>query len=189
MANTIDMETVIRTLALPFDIKPVDGNYTCPLCHRKKKLNINFQRGVYNCNYPTCEMHGSAFDLWAFYRGITAADRKELCHLVAKDFYSYTGDGPRPAAASAPARVTPRIRQFDLAGEDVLDGTFSALLDGLTLSERPQKDLEKRGLKASVIAANGYKTAPTVGSRQIAHRLLASGHKTEGVPGFFKKSS
>lgn len=185
MSQTINMEAVVRELALPYEITPQGRTYTCPVCGRKGKWNITDK--VYNCAHPDCDFHGSAFDLWAHFRDITAQDRKELCRLVAKDFYSYTGGGIK-VQPKAPVKKTPPIRTFNAASEEVLDDTYSALLEQLTLSEKHRDALRRRGLPDEIIDANGYKTAATVGNRQIAHRLLSSGHLAEGVPGLYKTS-
>lgn len=194
MLRSIDMETVVRTLALPFDIKYPDGNYRCPVCGRKGKLNIDFQNDTFNC--PACgKFSGSAFDMWAWGRmtcdgvSISSPDRKEFCRLVAKDFYAYKGAGglrarpPRFREAEKPA-----VKTFDAAEEGVLDETYRALLENLILSEKHRTALRRRGMPDEIINANGYRTAPVAANAQITRRILSAGCQTEGVPGFMKYS-
>lgn len=183
MNHQITIESVIQALSLPFDFRGSNQNYTCPECGGKRKLNINFSKGVYNC--PKCGFHGSAFDLWAYYRSIQAPDRQELCRLVAKDFHSYTGDG-NVQQQPAPKKI--EIREFQPAPEEVLDRTYSGFLGCLTLAEHHRENLIKRGLPEDVIEANEYVSAPTIGVKQLTHTLLSAGVRTEGVPGFYKNS-
>lgn len=184
MPESINMEEVVRTLALPFKLAERDTYHTCPVCGKKEKLNID-PKGVFHC--VCCGFSGTAFDLWAYYRGISSPDRKELCRLVAKDFYSFTG-GAAEGKRETREEKKHEVKVFDAASEDVLDDTYRGLLSHLSLSDTHRQALRRRGLPDEIIDANGYKTAPVVGNRQLAHKVLSEGRRAEGVPGFMKYS-
>ena len=181
------MQSVIQTLCLPFEIRGASGSYTCPECGGKRKFNINFQKDVFNC--PKCGFRGSAFDLWAYYRGIHAADRTELCKAVAKDYHAHTGSA---AVKARPKKAVARTveKEIDVPPADpaVQDKTFRALLAKLSLSESHKENLLARGLSKEAVERAGYVSAPTIGISQITHGLLSNGIRTEGVPGFYKKT-
>lgn len=195
MSQKIDLPTVINTLDLPLEFNRTRDIYiTCPECGGVEKCNVDpTGDGLVHC--VLCGFGGSPFDIWAWGRQrfdgvvIEASDRREFCRLVAKDFYSYTGSGSRPSRPRTTTKAKPKeqpAKVFELASPEVLNDTYTALFSELTLSEKHREALRRRGFPDEIIDRNGYKSAPTVGNDQIAHKLLASGHRAEGVPALYK---
>jgi hypothetical protein len=77
---------------------------------------------------------------------------------------------------------------YTLASASRRHGTYLTLLDYLELSPGHRNNLISRGLPASIIDFNRYRSLPGDGHGQIAS-MLASQGKVAGVPGFYKGKS
>lgn len=190
MAN-LTMITAIEALGLQhiYEIRPHSGNYTCPECGKKKKLNINFDKDIFHC--PACDFGGAAFDFWAYYRGLDVRRGDEaFVKTVSSDWYRYIGEDTAVKCKVENARPKEAsYHEEDLADSETLNKTYRAFLDELILSDKHKANLLERGLGEEDILAGGYKSMPTLSTAPICHKLMSAGVRLEGVPGFYKKNN
>lgn len=182
MKRELDMEDVVRLLNLDYPVGRESVNVVCPVCKRKK-LNINYRLGAYNC--PACgEFSGGVLDMWAYHRNIDAASKLEKHKKAAKDIYSYLSDSDIriPSKRSSEVRLTESEHADDLT----IDKVYRELLSMLTLSNAHHQDLKRRGLSDEAIRKGMYKSYPAIDMMPYCARLLEKGLILEGVPGFYK---
>lgn len=163
-------------------------NIPCPICDgsggRKKHLNINLKKNVFNC--PKCgQFSGGVFDLYAYYMNIPRDKVRQALvdHLGGKDS-SYGTAGEK--GKRKPLPPPPETPQAALAGIDARDRTYQALLDMLPLASDHRDNLLGRGLSDIEIARLGYRTTPLVGFHATAKALAEQGCDLFGVPGFYR---
>ena len=166
--------------------------YDCPFCGKAGKLNLNYAKNVWRCNY--CGEAGGMLDLYARMYGITASDAfYELNELpgsgtktgktTPREIFRASPPAPRPAAPEKKG-----IPQSPRADAKVIHHTCSVLLDMLQLSDRHLAHLisPKRGLNQEQIRRLQYKsTPPPFLCRSITERLIRRGCRVQGVPGFY----
>lgn len=190
MAN-LTMITAIEALGLQhiYEIKPHSGNYTCPECGRKKKLNINFDKDIFHC--PACDFGGAAFDFWAYYRGLNVRrGSSDFVKTVSSDWYKFIGGDKTVQTKVANVKPAEALyHEEPLADAETLNKTYSAFLDELILSDAHKQNLLDRGLSEEAIVLGDYRTMPTLSTEPICHKLMSAGVRLEGVPGFYKKDN
>lgn len=154
----------------------------CIFCGHKGKLNINFSKNVFNCNY--CGEHGGMLELYGHYYNLTNREAfDEICsglHLDKEELSVGVQKPVRPLV-----KTDEPVRDSNLAPKKEIHKTYSMLLSMLTLSEKHQKDLMARGLTLSQIEERRYRSTPVFGMKQIVQRLQDAGCTIQGVPGFY----
>ena len=114
--------------------------YDCPFCGKPGKLNLNYVKNVWRCNY--CGESGGMLELYARMYGITTSDAfYELNELLSCDIK--TGKtAPREVFRASPPPPKPAdskkegIPQSPRADAKVIHHTYSVMLDMLHLSDR-----------------------------------------------------
>lgn len=153
----------------------------CIFCGRKQKLNINFIKDVYNCNY--CGAHGGKLALYGDYYNLTHREAyEEICSGLHLDTGGEAINRPKAALPEPVAEIP----NSDLAPEKEIHRTYSMLLSFLTLTEKHRQDLQGRGLTDAQIEQCRYRSTPVFGFKQIVGRLVDAGCTIQGVPGFYQ---
>lgn len=154
----------------------------CIFCGHKGKLNINFVKNVFNCNY--CGEHGGMLELYGNYYNLTNREAfEEICsglHLEKSQQLETRAKVPEPSHHS-----TDNLRDSSLASETDINKTYSMLLSMLTLSDKHKQDLKNRGLTEKQIIERRYRSTPVFGFKQTVQRLIQAGCVVQGVPGFY----
>lgn len=158
----------------------VSMDVDCPFCNngRKGKLNINFAKGVYRCNYNP-EHCGGTLSLYARYYNIsTEQARAEIqTRLQGGDVNRKAYHPPAQNDSQPPSKQ---------AGLDVRHHTYTQLLHHLNLTNMHEKALLSRGLTPERIRQNEYRSVPAFGCTQLAQSLYKKGCQLDGVPGFYQ---
>lgn len=151
----------------------------CPFCNDTNgKLNINFEKQVFNCN--RCRTHGGMVELYAKYFGISNSQANaEIYSIVCRHETPRITPTPIPASKEAPVEAS-------RAEEETIDQTLRTMLELLPLAELHRGKLRERGLSDYQIDQGLYRSTPAFGYRQLANRLLQMGCQLEGVPGFYQ---
>ena len=175
---------------------PQSYYYDCPFCGRTGKLNLNYAKNVWRCNY--CGESGGMLELYARMYGITTSDAfYELKEILgcgtgttrAAPREVFRASPPLPMQAASPKEGIPQSPRADAK---VIHHTYSVLLDMLHLSAGHQTHLTspKRGLSQEQIRQLRYKSTPLPFlCRSITDRLIKQGCKVQGVPGFYLDSA
>lgn len=187
----------IRDVAELMGIRPTDragrlrtGSYkdqswycNCIFCGHKGKLNINFVKNVFNCNY--CGEHGGMLELYGRYYNLANREAfEEICSGLHLEEEKQTVDKvqvPKPKIES-----TGEAFAVALAPEEEINKTYSMLLSLLTLSDKHRQDLLNRGLTAEQIDRRRYRSTPVFGFKQIVQKLVQAGCVIQGIPGFYQ---
>lgn len=155
--------------------------YDCIFCGKSKKLNINFSKNVYGCNY--CGVGGGMVALYADYYNLTPKEAyDEICeglHLKPEQKASFRAPAVKPSKMED-------IPLSELASPKDINRTYSMLLSVLTLSEKHKSDLLMRGLTLEQIEEQRFKSTPIFAFKQIVSRLTEAGCVVEGIPGFYE---
>ena len=154
----------------------------CIFCGHKGKMNINFVKNVYNCNY--CGAGGGMLALYADYYNLTKKEAfDEICSglHITKELQ----DVHRERIETAPVKELQEETNPGQASKAEIHKTYSMLLSQLTLSEKHRQDLMERGLMPAQIEERRYRSTPVFGMKQIVQRLQDAGCTIQGVPGFY----
>ena len=139
-----DFPYTMRDVAalLPLHIRrrrAVSIDADCPFCgDTKGKLNINFEKQVFNCN--RCRTHGGMVELYAKFFGVSNTQANaEIFSIVCRH------ETPRiaPTPIASPKELP---REASRADAQAIDQTFRTLLAMLPLAESHRSDLHRRGL-------------------------------------------
>lgn len=158
---------------------------------------MEYSTGKFNCfsrthcqNSTMCNDGGGCLlDFYAFYRGVEGLDEKSRRKTANREIYNTLFRKQAPSQ-SVPSPAPVIIQKLDttlsqtLAPEE-LSAAYADFLAMLDLSASHRRSLRARGLTDESIDANGYKTFPQVGMRNIP-ALLTTKHKLIGVPGFYE---
>ena len=151
----------------------------CPFCgDTKGKLNINFEKQVFNCN--RCRTHGGMVELYAKFFGVSNTQANaEIFSIVCRH------ETPRiaPTPIASPKELP---KEASRADAQAIDQTFRTLLAMLPLAESHRSDLYRRGLNDDQIEQYLYRSVPAFGYRALTGQLLQMGCHLEGVPGFYQ---
>ena len=160
--------------------QPTNMDVDCPFCgHKKGKMNLNFAKNVFRCNY--CGESGGMIELYSKVFQISNAQAfAEICEIL--------HDNKKADALPKPI-YTPDMEQIPKADSETRHQTYSMLLSQLILSKDHQKNLMKRGLDAEQIVKYGYKSTPAFGFHKIVSAIMARECVLEGVPGFYTKKN
>ncbi len=168
--------------------------YDCPFCGRTGKLNLNYVKNVWRCNY--CGEAGGMLELYARMYGITASDAffelgeilstgTEAGRAASREVLRELPPASRPLPAASQRKEIP---QSPRAERKVIHHTYSVLLDMLHLSPEHLTHLTspKRGLNQEQVRRLRYKSTPSPFlCRSITDRLIRQGCCVQGVPGFY----
>lgn len=195
-----DILDVAQLLHLNIRRRGTESVYAdCPFCSgwsgRHGKLNLNFVKNVWRCNY--CGARGGMLALYARVHGTTnSAAFQEICDAL------QTGETGWGCGSINTAAVGTSCGKFPAAGRlreetphpsradaQTVHQTLSLLFHMLTLKPEHLAHLksEKRGLTDEQIKKLGFKSTPPYRlCRSLAARLIAQGYTVEGVPGFYQ---
>lgn len=145
----------------------------CPFCgDTKGKLNINFEKQVFNCN--RCRTHGGMVELYAKFFGVSNTQANaEIFSIVCRH------ETPRiaPTPIASPKELP---KEASRADAQAIDQTFRTLLAMLPLAESHRSDLYRRGLNDDQIEQYLYRSVPAFGYRALTGQLLQMGCHLEG---------
>lgn len=152
----------------------------CPL-KPTKIFEVNVRKNVWNCfkkcaNCP-CGGSGGPLDLYSLFFG---GDWRDAYNSIIK-----TIEGAPQTAIRRKAESLPVLKERIVAADDVLDDTYNALLDMLTLSDKHRAHLLGRGLSEQDIEAMKFRSVPSEGFDIIAAMLADNDKVLQGVPGFY----
>lgn len=147
--------------------------------HQKKgKLNINFDKDRFRCNY--CNQGGGMLDLYARYNNINRQQAyADICEALRC--------GKNNVAVRQPisGHNIQTVKESQLADIATRHQTYTMLLASLSLSNANRENLHDRGLTDEQIEHYELKSTPAFGFDQLAQRLIDSGCTLKGVPGFY----
>ena len=144
--------------------QPTNMDVDCPFCgHKKGKMNLNFAKNVFRCNY--CGESGGMIELYSKVFQISNAQAfAEICEILHDD---------KKADALPKPIYTPDMEQIPKADLEIRHQTYSMLLSQLILSKDHQKNLMERGLDAEQTVKYGYKSTPAFGFHKIVSAIIA----------------
>lgn len=151
----------------------------CPFCGETKgKMNINLQKNVFRCN--RCDASGGMLELYGRLHGVSSAEaNRQIREALGKGEY-------RTDYQVVHKEEPEEIFNAELADADVIDRTYQEMLSLLTLNDKHQEDLKKRGLTEEQIKIQRYRSVPLFGIKNMVQKLLESGQTVKGVPGFYE---
>lgn len=182
MANIMDLVTKYN-----LKYKKSGGDslyYVCPFCDDKSgHLNINPNKGTggfFRCN--KCGKCGGIIQFQSLMTGRSEEDVIE----------NFNGDDVYEVSKVEKQRIE-KIRNSlaiggSLAEPERLDSVYRMMLKLLKLNSEHRLNLENRGLSSSAIINKQYKSVPDDDMMtKIPTKIIKSGLKLDGVPGFYKK--
>ena len=151
----------------------------CPFCGETKgKMNVNLQKNVFRCN--RCDASGGMLELYGRLHGVSSAEaNRQIREALGKGEY-------RTDYQVVHKEEPVEIFNAELADADVIDRTYQEMLSLLTLNDKHQEDLKKRGLTKEQIKIQRYRSVPLFGIKNMVQKLLESGQTVKGVPGFYE---
>lgn len=151
----------------------------CPFCGETKgKMNVNLQKNVFRCN--RCDASGGMLELYGRLHGVSSAEaNRQIREALGKGEY-------RTDYQVVHKEEPVEIFNAELADADVIDRTYQEMLSLLTLNDKHQEDLKKRGLTKEQIEIQRYRSVPLFGIKNMVQKLLESGQTVKGVPGFYE---
>ena len=156
----------------------VSIDINCPFCGGKKKMNLNLKKDVFGCN--RCGIKGGMLALYSETFGVDSQTAyAEILAKLGKKTIREPG-----SSCNAPEDIRTERDQEQGVTDRIKDKAYSSLLSMLPLSDTHKGKLLERGLTQEQIERNGYRSTPVFGFRRIAERILESGCRVEGVPGF-----
>lgn len=165
--NIADVATLLPLTVRHTGHRSIDVDCFFEGCNhnRRGKLNINFEKDCFKCNY--CGAHGGILDLYAGYCNLTRQEAyREICDAL------HCG---RIAEARKlhPRKVAPPSAEtIDFSARHP---AYAKMMELLTLSDKNRSDLKTRGLTEEQIQQHGYRSTPAFGNVNLANRLIASG--------------
>jgi len=176
-----------KVLGLTFRrTKATDIDVDCPFCYgktskKKGKMNLSLIKNAFRCN--NCNKSGGVLVLYADIHGISTTDAlREIKELLGCD----SDGGSRGKATYSNSYIASLPKECQRANPEVLHQTYTMLLNSLLLAGPHKKNLHERGLNEKAIEANGYKSVPGYGQKNLCLKLIESGCVLKGVPGFYK---
>lgn len=175
--------------------------YSPPIGKKVRKgdgcFSMEHSSGNFNCfnkscqNAAVCGGCGSKLDFYAFYTGIEGIDGKARRKAANQEIYNVLFRDKKPRnmdrkVHTVPALVIPEsdVRLVATRSLEEMSAVYMDMLAMFVLSPYHRRLLRRRGLTDEAIDANGYKTFPQVGLRNVA-AILARKHNLLGVPGFY----
>ncbi len=161
---------------------------SCPHSTDKKRtFEINMRKGgTWKCyhNCPDCPLEKPAGGILHFYMLFHHCKSASEAHRAIIDAWE-NGGHAAPKREIRVSAAAPR-EQLNKASDEVLDKTYRALLDTLSLSDKHRNELKRRGMSDADIDSGLFRSAPQNGESSIAAALEAQGYVVDGVPGFYR---
>lgn len=146
---------------------------------RRGKLNINFAKNCYKCNY--CGNNGGMLDLYADYLNISRSEAyREISEAL------NCGKIQEIRKKQPKVELVPQSPSVDY---EQRHQTYAMMSQLLTLSNAHKEHLMSRGLSLADIEERGYRSTPVYGFQVLTKKLIDMGCKVEGIPGFYKMKS
>ena len=175
--SIVDVASLLSVQNKKSKAQSIDSN--CPFCFKIRKFNMNIISNVYRCNY--CGASGGMLDLYMqFHPDIS--NRSEAYHAIREALSVGYSNGYTQTQKRTEIRSIP---QSTIAMPWELHKTYSFLFSLLSLSPKHKQDLLRRGLTEEQIERYGYKSTPAYGFVNLANKIIDSGCKVEGIPGFY----
>ncbi len=150
----------------------------CPLCGKRGKMNVHFQKNVFRCNY--CGEYGGMIALYAKVYGVdNSTAYREICESL--QVQTSVREVPTPPTDMPP------VKTASLAPLEDRDQTYRMLFSLLTLSKTHKENLLRRGLGEEEIYRYGYKSTPAFGFTKLVENMVNLGCRLDGIPGFYIK--
>ena len=188
----IIMSKVISKLGLEID---KSGYTKCPLCDvgkKKKRLNININKGVFRC--AACSTSGDGVTLYGWLKyGIDPEMLKSKSSTDAQKRKQARAKLLSEIDSSVSGYVNPKHYTQSVAKEPPIadlierDRTYGFMLNRLNLKSEHYNNLINRGLRRSDIIRNGYKSVPEDINGIVKSLRQEDAAVLTGVPGFLKK--
>lgn len=175
-----DITDVVHLLQLRVRHKNSSSmDVNCPFCGETKgKMNVNLQKNVFRCN--RCDASGGMLELYGRLHSVSSAEaNRQIREALGKGEY-------RTDYQVVHKEEPVEIFNAELADADVIDRTYQEMLSLLTLNDKHQEDLKKRGLTKEQIEIQRYRSVPLFGIKNMVQKLLESGQTVKGVPGFYE---
>lgn len=175
-----DITDVVHLLQLRVRHKNSSSmDVNCPFCGETKgKMNVNLQKNVFRCN--RCDASGGMLELYGRLHAVSSAEaNRQIREALGKGEY-------RTDYQVVHKEEPVEIFNAELADADVIDRTYQEMLSLLTLNDKHQEDLKKRGLTKEQIKIQRYRSVPLFGIKNMVQKLLESGQTVKGVPGFYE---
>ena len=175
-----DITDVVHLLQLRVRHKNSSSmDVNCPFCGETKgKMNVNLQKNVFRCN--RCDASGGMLELYGRLHGVSSAEaNRQIREALGKGEY-------RTDYQVVHKEEPVEIFNAELADADVINRTYQEMLSLLTLNDKHQEDLKKRGLTKEQIEIQRYRSVPLFGIKNMVQKLLESGQTVKGVPGFYE---
>ena len=173
--NKVRIEDALARVGVSFQTGRAKQTLICPLCKRKK-LEVDFQKGVGQCMRAGCEMGG--------FNAVTLVSKVE--GISTKEAFKELVNGGNSVAATV---VTEFNEQAEFAPLPKIDKVYRSIFRTLSLSDRHEADLKKRGLTEEEIRSLGYVSITYKDKYSLPRKLLTQGFKERdllGVPGFYR---
>ena len=157
----------------------------CPLV-KGKSFEVNIRTDQWNCfkKCAGCPGGGGILDLYVLFSGV--ADRRQA-HREIMDSLNGNAENAQKAMERREQHLAP-VKQAQRLSAILIDKTYRALLDMLTLSDAHHADLVARGMSQEDIERMGFKSLPQGDeAKEIPVKLVKKGLILKGVPGFFIK--
>lgn len=178
----IPISFVLDQAKVTYTVRNNQCDIYCPECKRKK-LNVNFKKGVYRCN--KCASSGGAISLHQKLQGFATYDEAKI------DLKKRFNGLPVEKRNSVYAQLEKIQNTIDMkpAPLKIRDQVYRNFLDSQKLSKKHYQNLKDRGLSDEDIKVGMYKTIPTMNLDELA-KLSLQGIKFNfssrvGIPGFY----
>lgn len=161
-----DITDVVHLLQLRVRHKNSSSmDVNCPFCGETKgKMNVNLQKNVFRCN--RCDASGGMLELYGRLHGVSSAEaNRQIREALGKGEY-------RTNYQVAPKKEPVVIFNAELADADVIDRTYQEMLSLLTLNDKHQEDLKKRGLTEEQIEIQRYRSVPLFGIKNRKQKMI-----------------
>lgn len=153
----------------------------CPFCGRKKKLNLHYEKGQYNC--PACGSGGSMLKLYAELTGNQNLKNAEIVQKIKTDLG--ISDTARTTKHRQNKQNTESKPEIDFEAMKSVDSALRGFLCQLKLAETHRAKLQERGLSDEDIERYIFKSVPVFGAKSFAQKVAEAGIQLNGVPGFY----
>ena len=123
-----------------------------------------FRKIVFRCN--RCDASGGMLELYRRLHGVSSAEaNRQIREALGKGEY-------RTDYQVVHKEEPVEIFNAELADADVIDRTYQEMLSLLTLNDKHQEDLKKRGLTKEQIEIQRYRSVPLFGIKNMVQKLL-----------------
>lgn len=186
MAEGFDFNIADVAALLPLTVRRRTGSSMDVDCFydgcngaRRGKLNINFAKNCYKCNY--CGKSGGMLDLYADYLNISRSEA-----------YREISEALNCGRIQEIRKKQPKVEivpQSPTVNYEDRHQTYAMMSQLLSLSNAHKEHLMSRGLSLDEIEEQGYRSTPVYGFQMLTKKLISMGCTVEGIPGFYKTNT